>query len=251
MNPIIFQTGIFTLYTLWIFIAIAMLVTTYNISRLSIKKGLKLQFLSENSLMIFLSGLAGARLLGVLTNIHIYFDQFNVQTFLNLFAIWDKGLSIWGAMIGSLAYLYHICKTKEEQDFFKWMDVIVPSVILGLAITHIGAFFAGSNYGHETSLPWGVNFENPAIKYAVPIHPTQIYAFIYAAAIYTASQLIHVEKNGVIGLGTISAYSLFRFLEEFVRGDDAWIILGIRLPQVFAFIAFVGSAVFLYKYYKK
>ncbi len=251
MNPVIFQTSFFTLHTLWIFIAIAMLVTTYSISKLSQKKGLKLQFLSENSAMIFLFGLLGARLLAILSNFNIYFHEFSFQSIFNLFAIWDKGLSLWGALIGAFLYLYHICKDKEDQDFFKWLDVIIPSVILGLAITHIGAFFDGMGYGKETGLPWGVNFENPAIKYAVPIHPTQIYAFIYATAIYVASQLIHFEKTGYTGVGAAGIYAFFRFLEEFVRGDDTWMVIGVRMPQIFAFLVFVASTILLYKHHKK
>lgn len=247
MNPVIFQTSIFTLYTLWIFIAVAILATTYSISKLSTKKGLKLQFLSDNSWMIFFYGLIGARVIAIISNLNIYFHEFSFSAFFNLFAIWDKGLSVWGALIGACLYLYKICKEKEDQDFFKWLDVIVPSVILGLAISHIGAFFDGMSYGRETGLPWGVNFENSAIKYAVPIHPTQIYAFLYATAIYIVSQMTNFEKTGYTSIGAIGIYAFFRLLEEFVRGDDTWMVGFIRLPQIFAFLVFVASIVVLYK----
>lgn len=251
MHPIIFQTQLFTIYSLWIFFAIGLMATTYCLIHLSIKHRLKIQFLSENSWSIILMSIIGARIVSIITNFNIYFYDLSIDSFFNLFAIWDKGLSIWGAIISGLAYLYYICK-KEDQDFFKWLDVIIPSIILGLAIGHLGAFFDGANYGRETSLPWGVNFENPAIKYAVPIHPTQIYAFLYSITIFIVSlNAKHPEKEGIIGLGAITSYSLFGFLEEFVRGDDVWLLLNIRISQIIAFIALVISATLLYKRIKK
>jgi len=218
---------------------------------LSVKNNLKIRFLSENSWGIILVALVGARIIALITNFNIYFYELSFNNFFKLFAIWDKGLSIWGGIIAILLYLYHICK-KEEQDFFKWLDVIVPSIILGLAMGHLGAFFDGINYGNETSLPWSVNFENPAVKYAVPIHPTQIYAFLYSISIFIASTTIHRFKtNGTIGLAAITTYSLFRFLEEFVRGDDVWLIFNFRISQIIALIITISGATLLYKRLKK
>jgi len=251
MQPIIFQTQFFTLYSLWLFFAIGIVVTTYYLIHLSIKNRMKIQFLSENSWSIILVALLGARIVSVLTNFNIYFYKISFDSFFNLFAIWDKGLSIWGAIIAGLLYLHYLCQ-KEDQDFYKWLDVIIPSIILGLAIGHLGNFFDGAAYGRETSLPWGVNFENPSIKYAVPIHPTQIYAFIYSLTLFIVSTHISKPaKDGIIGLGAITVYAFFRFLEEFVRGDDIWMLGNIRISQIAALIITIISATLLYKRFKK
>ena len=172
---------------------------------------------------------------------------------MRLFYIWDKGLSFWGAIVGILLFLYKTTK-KNDQKFLKWLDVIIPATILGLAIGHLGTFFEGSNYGTPTSLPWGVNFESPAIRYAVPIHPTQIYAFLYSSILF--SVLIHLkkaekfkifQKEGAIGLFGISTYLLLKFLEEFIRGDDTLLIFNIRVSQILTFIVLVLSSYIFFK----
>lgn len=255
MNPIIFQTKFFTLHTFWIFFAIATLTGTYALIRLTIRNGLKLQFLSDNSTKLLIATLIGARVIAVIENYRSYFYELSFSPILNFFAVWDRNLSLWGAVAGFLICLHYLCK-KSDQDWWKWLDTIVPSLILAMAIGHIGNFFAGINYGNETSLPWGVNFDSPAIKYAVPIHPTQIYAFIYSSLIALALVLVSqtekvqkLEKSGFIGILGAVLYSLLSFLEGFLRGDDTLTIFDIRVSQILAFTIFIAASTLLYKRY--
>lgn len=257
MHPLLFQTGHFTINTLWVFVIIGIISGTIALIKFSIINGLKLQFISEHSWKMILWTLVGARIVAILTNMNTYFYEISKDSFFNLFYIWDKGLNIWGGVIAFLIYFFILCK-KHEQNFFNWMDAIVPAVILGLAISHIGAFFEGSNYGHETSLPWGVNFESPSIKYAVPIHPTQIYAAIYSIALFTgliflnkSKKISQFENKGFIALVGIGGYQFFRFFEEFLRGDDVWLILGIRFPQILALLITISSGIILFLRYNK
>ncbi len=257
MHPELIQTNFFTIYTLWVFFAIGAILSIIVLIKLSVKNGLKIQFLSENSWKIIVWGLVGARIFALIQNYSTYFYEFSFNTFFQLFYIWDKGLSLFGALIGISIYFFFLCK-KEKQDFFKWLDVIVPSIILGLAIGHLGAFFEGSNYGEPTSLPWGVNFESPQIKYTVPIHPTQIYAFLYSMAIFGGYLFLnHLEKikklkySGFLGFLGITVYSFFNFLEQFIRGDDVLLIFGMRISQIFSFIIFLTFSIFIYLYFKK
>lgn len=257
MNPILFQTSFFTLNTFWLFIVIAAISGTYTVIKLSIKNSLKLQFLSDNSFKLLLFSVLSARIVSIAQNYQTFFYEFSNKALSKIFYIWDKGLNPWGGAIAFIIALYLICK-KNDQDFFKWMDVIIPSVLIGMAIAHLGAFFEGINYGHETSLPWGVNFESPAIKYTVPIHPTQIYATIYTGLIavgllymYKAQKLTELKKEGFIALIGIFAYNIMRFLEEFARGDDTWLLLGIRVPQIIALLIAITTAYFIFKRHKK
>ena len=255
MGPIIFSTKFFELHTLWVFFAIAIITTTIILIKLSIKNSLKIQFISENAWKIILWGIIGARIMAIITNYNIYFYELSSQSLLHLLYIWDKGLDLWGAIIAITVYFYFLCK-KSDQNFWKWIDVLVPAAILGLAIENIGLFFDGANYGTQTQLPWAVNFENPAVKYAVPIHPTQIYAFIYSLTIFIFLWLLRqtkkikdMEQSGLIGLIGISGYSLLHFLEEFIRGDDTLMIFSIRIGQIGSFIAIAGTVTIIYRRY--
>lgn len=257
MFPIIFETQIFTLYTFWLFFTVSIFVSTIILIKLSIRNRLKIQFISEHGWKLIFFFIIGARIASVLGNLNIYFPEFNSENLIRIFYIWDGGLSIWGGILAAGLYFHSACK-KNEQDFWKWMDVFIPALLIGFAIGHLGAFFDGMNYGKETTLKWGVNFENPSIKYAVPIHPTQTYAFLYSLGIYGLLTILNhnekirnLEKSGFIGLTGVGLYSLFRFLEGFFRGDDTIFVLGARLPQVISLIIFIATSVFLYLRYNK
>lgn len=257
MNPIIFETKFFTLHTIWLFFAIATIAGVYTLIKLSIRNGLKLQFLSENSWKLLIWSIIGARIISILLHLDFYFYEFSITTFFKLFFIWDKGLDIWGAIAAFLICLYHLCRN-SEQSFWKWLDVLVPSVILSFAISHIGAFFGAINYGSPTSLPWGVNFESPLIKYAVPIHPTQIYAFLYSTLLTIGlimashhEKIKNIEKPGLLGLSGIMAYTFFRFLEDFIRGDDTFTIFDIRLTKFTIPLIMIFTGVLIHLRYTK
>lgn len=227
---------------------------TYMAIRLSIRNSLKLNFINENSFMLTLGSLLGARLFGIIFNYQAYFQSFSVENLIQFLRIWDGGLSGWGALVGFFLSLYYISK-KSEQDFFKWADAIVPSVIFAAFFYHLGAFFDGRNYGNETSLPWGVQFENITVKFAVPIHPTQTYAALYSIAIATALIIlikhpkIKEKKTGFIALIGTSTYSFCYFIEQFARGDDTLLLFGIRAPQILSLIVSILTGIFLFMRY--
>lgn len=254
MFPIILQTKYFTIHSLWLFITIGLVTGTYTFIKLGLKNGLKLQFLTENAFWMLIASIIGARVFAILFNWKMFFYEYSIGTFLQIFKIWDKGLSIWGAVLVGLIALYFLCK-KNEQDFLKWLDSLIPAFMVGLAITAIGAFLDGKWYGNATSLPWGVNFESPSIKYTVPIHPTQIYIMLYSSLITAAAITFKdhpfLEKNGKTAILSVATFSLIHFLQEFTRGDDVSMIFNIRIPQIVTGLIFVLSLTFYFIYYKK
>ncbi|MFA5947917.1 MAG: prolipoprotein diacylglyceryl transferase family protein [Candidatus Gracilibacteria bacterium] len=258
MQQILFQTEYFTISTFWLFFIAAFISSTIILVKLADEKGLKIQFLSENSFKLIITSIIVSRIFGILFNFQTYFYEFSKETFLSIFYIWDKGFSFWALVFTFLIYFYKLCK-KNEQEFFKWLDVFAPAIIFGIAIGNIGAFFEGINYGNETSLPWGVNFESPAIKYTVPIHPTQIYAFIYAITLFAGAMMLsnykrfkEKEFTGLLGLILCIAFFFLKFLEEFLRGDDMILLFDkIRLSQVLTLLATILFCIILYIRYNK
>ncbi|PIR54906.1 hypothetical protein COU74_04170 [Candidatus Peregrinibacteria bacterium CG10_big_fil_rev_8_21_14_0_10_36_19] len=257
MHPILLQTNFFTINTLWIFIIAALLTGTSLFIKEAIKNSLKIQFITQHAWQLIIWSIIGARIANIITNYKSYFYSFSGEALIKILYFWDKGFSFWGALIGFTVYLHYICK-KNDQDFLSWLDALIPAGIFALSITHIGNFFEGSSYGNETSLPWGVNFESPAIRYTVPIHPTQIYAFLYTLAlgfilIYLEKRpkIQSLKKSGFIALAGIASYNGLRFLEEFFRGDDTFLLFDIRVSQIIVGIIAISASIILYLRYNK
>lgn len=244
MYPVLLQLGPITIYSLWIFIAIGFFIALLIINKLVKKQQLKLQFLADHSLAIFLGGLILARMIQVIRNYDLYFYEQSFSGFLQIFYIWDKELSVWGGILGIILSLLWFCH-KMHEDKWKWLDVMSVSFIGAMAFGNIGAFLDGRNFGRETNLPWGVIIENSL--YTVPIHPVQIYAAIYCGLLTIILYKLFNHQIGkipgnisIIALGT---YSVLRFIEEFLRGDESNYIFFLREAQIYALLGIIISVI--------
>ncbi len=248
MYPILLQIGPVTIYSLWICVCVGFLLSLLVLNKLIQKDRAKLSFIADNSLPIFLGGLLFSRLIEVIRNYKYYFDGLELNHILEIFYIWDKNLSFWGGVIGVFLTLAYFCK-KERENVYKWFDILSVCIITGTVFGNLGAYLDGRNYGNETDLPWGIVVENS--RFAVPIHPTQIYALIYCLLItiilFNLFNTKLAQKEGTISLITVASYSFFRFLEEFLRGDESNYFLWLREAQIYCLIALIASLVLLYK----
>ena len=239
--------GTVTVFSLWIFIGAGFFAALLILNKLAKKNRLKLQFLADYSLAIFFGGLMMSRLFFLLRNYDYYFKDFSWNGFFQIFYVWDKGLSVWGGITGIVLYLVYFCR-KTGENSLKWLDVLSVSILGAICLGNIGAFLDGRNYGNETNLPWGVVIENSI--YAVPIHPVQIYAAVYTAILtIVLMQLFNhkiAKREGNISLLAVGSYGFLRFLEEFLRGDESNMFLGLREAQIYALLATVLSGILFY-----
>jgi len=252
MYPILLQLGPITIFSLWIFIGIGFFAALLILNKLIKKNRLRLQFLADHSLAIFFGGLLLSRLFFVARNYELYFYGTSWNTIFQVLDLRDKGLSVWGGITGIILTLLFFCH-KNGENKLKWLDVTLVSILGSMFFGNIGAFLDGRNFGNETSLPWGVVMENSL--YAVPIHPTQIYAAIYTAILCLI--LIHLFSNklakqeGNISLIAVGSYGILRFFEEFFRGDESNMVFGLREAQIYALLAVIISGILFYVRYAR
>ncbi|MEK6616358.1 MAG: prolipoprotein diacylglyceryl transferase family protein, partial [Bacteroidota bacterium] len=194
MFPSLFEIGSIAISSLWMSIALAFFVTGSSFIKLAVKNKLKVAFITEHFFGILLYGLIGARIIYVAFNYQDYFTEITWLTPLNLISFWDKGLSFWGGVAGMSFALYWYCK-KNEESFLKWIDVFILSLLAGLIFGSIGAFLEGINYGKETSLPWGMTFQNFNIPYTLPIHPSQLYAALYTTILFFTFYILFLKEK--------------------------------------------------------
>jgi phosphatidylglycerol:prolipoprotein diacylglycerol transferase len=252
MYPILLQLGPITIFSLWVMVGIGFFTALLIVNKLVKKARLKLSFLADHSLSIFLGGLILSRIFFVVRNYEIFFTDLSLNSILQIFYIWDKGLSVWGAILGILLTLIYFAK-KESESIGRWLDVVSVSILGAMSFSHIGAFLDGRHYGNETNLPWGVIIENSI--YAVPIHPTQIYAAIYTAILTIVLMKLFNYRigkiDGNISIIALTAYSACRFLEEFLRGDESNIVIGMREAQIYALLGLIVGGILLFVHHKK
>jgi phosphatidylglycerol---prolipoprotein diacylglyceryl transferase len=254
MFPTIYESNHLSIETLWVFVVAALLISSYLAVKRLKRRRVNFNLFIEHSTSFLLSALIVSRVIYFFTNTTAYFPAFDFRTLWNFVSIWDKGFSFWGGVIGFLLMLtYRIFKEKES--LWKWYDALIVPTLIGLSIGYAGAFLGGYSYGSPTIMPWGVTYNAFTVKYTTAIHPTQIYAIIAIALLlwskyHLKKKTEFFETDGNTTLYLTSAFSLFYFLLEFLRGDDTLLILGIRTPQILALLIFIGSGYHLYKRYK-
>ena len=179
----------------------------------------------------------GSRALYVLTNLS-EFDGIG-----EMFMVNRGGLVAYGGMIsGSLASWYG-CR-KRGIEMLRWADVSAPSVVLGTAITRIGCFLFGCDFGARSDLPWAIRFPGPgplapqgspawqhhvrdfglsqSAHWSYPVHPTQFYESLVGLSLFGLLMFIRKRRrfSGQVFLGWILGYGIMRPLIEIVRDDD-------------------------------
>ena len=145
INPVAFSIGSLTVRWYGIFITAAILIG-YVVTCLNARKrGISLDFMLELFLWVVPFAVLFARLSYVLFHpkdfiVHSWAD------FVNVFAIWEGGISILGAIPGGALGAFLACK-RNKVPFSSVLDVIAPGLVLGQALGRWGNWANQELYG--------------------------------------------------------------------------------------------------------
>ena len=232
MFPVLFQLGPFVFKTAGFFLVLGLVVFGIHVIKNVQKKKIRLEFITDHLFSFFLWGIIGARAWYIIEN----WNQYQHDP-LSIIMIWDGGFSAYGGMLFFLITLWFWSFMKKE-DFWKWTDVIIPAWISAMIILSLGDFLSGANYGIPATIPWAVTFDLPEVRYALPIHPTQLYT---AAALFIINGLLFLFQrkkrlDGVVTAAGIILYFLVDGILELLRGDTVFLLFDLRFPLLLSFI---------------
>ncbi|HET7421444.1 MAG TPA: prolipoprotein diacylglyceryl transferase [Candidatus Dormibacteraeota bacterium] len=178
-------------------------------------------------------GLVGARLLYVWENFRIFAGN----QILRVFALTEGGISQWGGLFGAMVGAY-VWARMSKFSFWKIIDAGGAGAMIGLTIGRIGDIINGEHHGSPTTVPWGVEYVNPATlgQPGVVVHPEVAYEMVLCLAVLGALLPFHQRlkarlPDGVLGLVYFGLYATGRFFLSFYRLDPA-VFLGLRQAQI-------------------
>ncbi len=176
------------------------------------------------------------------------------ENWLNVFHIWDGGMSFHGGMLGVAAavWLFARIKKKHCADV---LDFVAPLPGIGLMAGRFGNFINGELWGKPTTLPWGFRVMDPDGEMVVR-HPSQLYEATLEGLVlflilwwFTSSPRPRSAPTGLF----LVLYGFARFTVEWVRLPDAnigylvgdWLTMGmlLTLPMIL-----VGALIMAYAY---
>lgn len=230
-----FDVGPFSLKFYGVVIALAIFTAWATSRRRAIKYKIQSERIDELLLVIVPAGVVGGRLYHVFSSWTYYGWHLP-----EIFAVWQGGLGIFGALIFGTAAVYFFAKRKGI-DVVNLLDLLAPSVLLAQAIGRWGNFFNQEAFGPPTALPWGI-YIDPANRPEVYFnqqyfHPTFLYEFlwdlVFALVVFKLAKKL---KRGQAFALYLIFYSLGRLIVEPMR-FDTWIVGGVKVAIVLSLVA--------------
>jgi phosphatidylglycerol:prolipoprotein diacylglycerol transferase len=232
--PVLFQVGPATVYTHDFFtlagIAVG-LALYYRALRRDRILGTQIVLISAAAL---LGGAIGARLI---TSWEILGDVNAAHAPLT-YVLTHGPKSILGGLAGG--YLAIVLAKRALGYTLSTGDYYAAAIPLALAIGRVGCFLSELPLGTPTGLPWGMTVSPEAAAafprcpgWGGPMHPSMLYEIGFNlgafALIATRGPLLPVRGDTLKAY--LLAYAVFRFLVEFVRGNEVQ-FAGLTGPQL-------------------
>mgnify|MGYP000097034785 CR=1 FL=1 len=185
---------------------------------------------------------------------YVVFYNFNfyINNILDIFKIWEGGMSFHGGLIGIIIASIFFAK-KNNQDFFSYTDSVSLVAPIGIFFGRLANFVNSELYGTYSDVPWSVTF----IKVDnLSRHPSQLYEAILEGIILFLILMYFRKKNYLTKPGLISGlflifYSIFRFFIEFFRVPDeqlGYLIFKLSMGQIISLIFLsIGIIIFYLK----
>ena len=167
------------------------------------------------------------------------FDYYS-NNLIDIFKIWEGGMSFHGGLIGIIISSILYAK-KNNHNPFDYLDIVSLVAPIGIFFGRIANFINSELYGLETNVIWAVKFIKVDDLYR---HPSQLYeAFfeglvLFLILIYSKNKGLMKIKGFISGLFLIF-YSIFRIFIEFFRAPDeqiGYIFLNLSMGQMISFV---------------
>ncbi len=215
----------------------------------TIKRGKQEGFSSDDvldyAIWVVLFGILGARLY------YVAMTWGDYESFLDVIAIWNGGLAIYGGLIaGALTIL--VISMMKGKSVLKFLDMVAPGVMIAQALGRWGNFFNAEAYGTilkydflghvvETSrfagqkIPWIMTIANVNGSITYYAHPTFLYESLWNVLGFILLNIRYKNKkfDGQILFSYIVWYGFGRMFIEGFR-TDALYLGNVRVSQLLA-----------------
>jgi len=171
---------------------------------------------------ILFLGVVGVVLGGRLGYCLFYKPAYYLAHPLEVFALWQGGMSFHGGMLGVVVAMLWFAHSRKR-PFWQVADFVAPCVPTGLAAGRVGNFINGELPGRlaDPGLPWGMVFRGAG---DLPRHPSQVYQFLLEGLLLFVLLWWYARtprRQGQVAAAFLVGYGLLRFLSEFFREPDA------------------------------
>ena len=225
MLPVLFKIGAFEIRSYGLMLALSfMLGIWFAVSR-SKKRNIESSIVLDLSLIIIISSIVGARFMYVIFHLGEFKGRWldTINPIQSTGEIGISGMTVIGGLLFSIIFSLIFLKIKK-QPVLKIVDVMAPSVALGIFLTRIGCFLNGCCFGEICDPSHGMTFPTNSPAGSIfpdqSLIPTQLYSALYGLIMLLV--LVFAEKkyhnfDGFTFFLLFTLYGLSRFTIDFFR----------------------------------
>lgn len=163
---------------------------------------------------------------------------------LDIFALWQGGMSFHGGMLGTTLAMILFARSRGIR-VFSMLDTIAAGVPVGLGLVRLTNFINSELWGRPSDVPWAFVFPNGG---PLARHPSQIYEALLEGLLLFVILWVLIYKGqklktpGFIAGAFVAGYGMSRIIVEFFREPDAqigylvggWLTMGmvLSIPMV-------------------
>ena len=212
------------------------------------QEGIKSDDIIDIGLFTVVFGVIGARLYYVVTTL----DTHEYKNFIDVIALWEGGLAIYGGVIAGATALVLTALYKKINPL-KVADTVGPGVMLAQAMGRWGNFMNGEAFGYEVPedsllYPFRMGLvsgytEGTEMRY---YHPTFLYESLWNIVGFVIITLLYRKKkfNGQVALMYFAWYGFGRMFIEGLRTDSLY-VGSLRISQVVGLVCFLAASALL------
>ena len=179
----------------------------------------------ENLEDLLFLGMIGVILGGRLGFVLFYQPEYYFSHPLQIFAVWQGGMSAHGGFIGVILAICYFAWRKKKSPLTVG-DFVAPLVPLGFFFGRLGNFINGELWGRAADPNFPLAMIFPQAEDNIPRHPSQLYEATAEGLILFLIVWIYSIKprpRGAVSGLFFLVYGVGRFIVEFFREPDSYL----------------------------
>lgn len=173
---------------------------------------------------------------------------------LDIFAVWQGGMSFHGGLLGTFLAMVLFAR-KRGINPWSLIDVVAAGVPVGLGLGRLTNFINSELWGRPTDVPWAFVFPNGG---PLARHPSQLYEALLEGLVlffilrFLTHSRLKLKTPRFVGGAFVAGYGASRIFVEFFREPDpqlgyllgGWLTMGmmLSLPIVILGVAWMLTA---------
>ncbi|MBD0414552.1 prolipoprotein diacylglyceryl transferase [Oryzicola mucosus] len=158
---------------------------------------------------------------------------------LDIFAVWQGGMSFHGGLLGTFLAMVLFAR-KRGINPWSLIDVVAAGVPVGLGLGRLTNFINSELWGRPTDVPWAFVFPNGG---PLARHPSQLYEALLEGLVlffilrFLTHSRLKLKTPRFVGGAFVAGYGASRIFVEFFREPDpqlgyllgGWLTMGMVL----------------------